>query len=585
MNFAEEAAKFADGILLNSYRKSCALSSYNIFELARTDSTDAQLKKYLEVIGKAFSYYLKPEDTRNPFVSSFMDKSITPDNFTNQEISFLEEVAVYFSNNISQARVNDILWLKLRKPVFAERAIQHYVDSAMEIFTLESWIESRDFIQRALGLASIFRRKNPALCENVANVLLKWVMEYRESETGFFIARAIDLLLQFGYGNPKELYDIAKALAKKGEAFQDYFKVQGYWESAIKCAQESGDLEDLYLAQKGLADSFANLSRSPGTSALSASGWMQQSIEIYKKVPNSKEVRESLYEELLAFQKASISEMQRFEYPLNVSELINNTISLFEGKNLRESLYLFAFRLVEPPNYSTLKEQAKRLSENSISHLFSSTYVDSEGKVVAHSSKNEANRVSESDLYKVVSLQHQIIVTGQLLPAIDIITMNHKLTERDFLTLASDNPFVSFGQEIIYAKGLYAGFNKDFIVSASLLVPLLENSIRHVLKSVGVRVSTLNTYGVQEELRLNALLEHEKSIELFGPDIIEDLRGLLIAKTYSNLRNKVSHGLLRSKEFFSFPTIYLWWLILRLCLTPHFELLNPENDTIPEVEI
>ncbi len=45
-----------------------------------------------------------------------------------------------------------------------------------------------------------------------------------------------------------------------------------------------------------------------------------------------------------------------------------------------------------------------------------------------------------------------------------------------------------------------------------------------------------------------------------------DLQGLLVERFGTNLRNKMSHGLMSQGEFSSFPVLYLWWLVLRICL-------------------
>ena len=96
----------------------------------------------------------------------------------------------------------------------------------------------------------------------------------------------------------------------------------------------------------------------------------------------------------------------------------------------------------------------------------------------------------------------------------------------------------------------------------------IENSLRTILRDHGVRTSTLNANGVQEVLRMGAILEHEKTTEIFGTDTVCELQGLLVDRTYGNLRNNFSHGLLTKEDFYQPCAIYLWWLVLHLCLAP-----------------
>jgi hypothetical protein len=92
--------------------------------------------------------------------------------------------------------------------------------------------------------------------------------------------------------------------------------------------------------------------------------------------------------------------------------------------------------------------------------------------------------------------------------------------------------------------------------------------------------SNLNN-GIQEEFNLNKLLnnyEEELNI-IFGEDLIFDLKGVFIERFGSNLRNKFAHGLMNNDSFYTAPSIYAWWLILRLCCIPNITLnQNKLND-------
>ncbi|WP_425487787.1 DUF4209 domain-containing protein [Microbulbifer rhizosphaerae] len=131
----------------------------------------------------------------------------------------------------------------------------------------------------------------------------------------------------------------------------------------------------------------------------------------------------------------------------------------------------------------------------------------------------------------------------------------------------------------------WSGLTRDFVTATSLLIPLLENSLRHVLKGAGERVSTLTPAGVQEVLRIGALLDHPKTLEIFGEDTVQDLKGILIDRTYGNLRNEVSHGLVSWSTFHQPHCVYLWWLILRFVLMPHYSSWSDQGEGDHEPEI
>jgi hypothetical protein len=50
----------------------------------------------------------------------------------------------------------------------------------------------------------------------------------------------------------------------------------------------------------------------------------------------------------------------------------------------------------------------------------------------------------------------------------------------------------------------------------------------------------------------------------FGKSIAFNLRGILVEKFGSNLRNEMAHGLAHAGSFYSPESVYLWWLALHL---------------------
>ncbi len=117
-----------------------------------------------------------------------------------------------------------------------------------------------------------------------------------------------------------------------------------------------------------------------------------------------------------------------------------------------------------------------------------------------------------------------------------------------------------------------------FLTATHLLIPQLESSVRYVLSRSGVIVSKLDSLGTQEEKDLGALLYEPRLEELLGEDLVFDLQGLLVERFGINLRNKMAHGLMKHDEFPSPIVLYLWWLVLRICLIYVLVNRNSERD-------
>jgi len=116
-----------------------------------------------------------------------------------------------------------------------------------------------------------------------------------------------------------------------------------------------------------------------------------------------------------------------------------------------------------------------------------------------------------------------------------------------------------------------AGMNGDFLVAVSLLTPQVENAVRIVLKKAGVVTSKIDMRNIEQERVLGALLDMDEAERVFGRDLMFDLRGLLVEKFGSNMRNELAHGLLDLDDFKGPDAEYLWWCALRLMFLPSLQ--------------
>jgi len=112
-----------------------------------------------------------------------------------------------------------------------------------------------------------------------------------------------------------------------------------------------------------------------------------------------------------------------------------------------------------------------------------------------------------------------------------------------------------------------AGFNMERVIVAHLLVPQIENSIRRILSNIGLITSKLDASLLQEEDKLDSLLRREKTEEIFGSDVVFNLKALLVSKYGANFRHNLAHGLVGEAECYSVVVAEIWWLVLRICRT------------------
>ena len=138
------------------------------------------------------------------------------------------------------------------------------------------------------------------------------------------------------------------------------------------------------------------------------------------------------------------------------------------------------------------------------------------------------------------------------------------------MPMLTNNPFVPVGREYLVAKGLVAGFNGKWIEATNILIPQFEEAIRYILKQNGEVVSGLDAKNLQDDRSLNKTLKSPLIDDILGKDLSFELKGLLISRFGANLRNRVSHGLMHTGEYYSYDTVYFWWIYLRLAYWPAF---------------
>src|SRR5207253_8393936 len=121
----------------------------------------------------------------------------------------------------------------------------------------------------------------------------------------------------------------------------------------------------------------------------------------------------------------------------------------------------------------------------------------------------------------------------------------HHIRMDDLEQIVVDSPFIPSGREFFFAKGLYAGLMGDYVVAAHLLIPQIENSIRHVLALHGAITSGFSRQDIQNHYDLNRVLTdaglEEKLTKIFGEDLVFELKGLLVQHFGANLRNEIAH--------------------------------------------
>jgi hypothetical protein len=499
------------------------------------------------------------------------------DNISNQHLEILKEIIPSISDAEIRARISDILWIKKKDYKCAFTAIDSYIESSEILEDPEHWTSSFYRIKRAVDLAAAIGKKTEKF-ENTIKHVETILEEYKGEDPKFLSIELMELLQEYKKGDIEKYALLSEKIALEAENDHNWWKAEHAWKTKAKWHRLAREIDKEREALKNRVESYVknaedDINKNP-PDYVNACGRIEDAIQEYRKIGNEKSSVEHLHQLLLEYQPKSILQMSSIPLEISVSEeQVNKAKEFVRGKTLRDAIFALA-SITYPPKVSKLKDDVEKIAtEHPLVHLFSAKIVNEEGKQIGSggsmlsSDPNERDKATKNNMFKHAMIYHQYIYLGAVEPARQQIIQDHNvIIVQDFLPLVSNNPFVPKGRELIYASGLFAGLNGDFLTSTHLLIPQLENSIRFILTKNGTIASGLDQYGTQNEYDLNVTLIMKELNEIMPEDIVFDLRGLLIERYGSNLRNRMAHGLIDYNEFEFSPEIrYLWWLTLNLC--------------------
>ena len=165
-------------------------------------------------------------------------------------------------------------------------------------------------------------------------------------------------------------------------------------------------------------------------------------------------------------------------------------------------------------------------------------------------------------------MHHQYMGVAVIRPAVEQIMREHAPSYRDVHEFVSGNPFVPFGREGLFAKGLLSGLRGDMVDALSVLLPQFENGLRHLLGSIGVETSSMDKMGNQDVFQMGRILGLPELERVLGADLVKDLKVLFMDEHGHKIRDRMSHGLMSPADYYSGVAYYTWWQVCRVCFHP-----------------
>ena len=591
----ESAAKERDGDSYSSRWTNLERAA----EQARSQG-DSKKSNALSLLAHITSMMLRPENRNNPFqpVVVFSNgRTAIPDDFTEPEINLLEQFIEDIEDHWLKARIADLVWLRSTKRDlrFALEAIDAYRSIPLDG---ETWAaEALGCWKRAISISMMLREgAGNRLADLESEVLALFFSATAEQR--FFALRLAEVMEEYSLGTAnlvsvsEQLRTIAEELETEGSpsSARSYFANAAVWFRRAGDEPESAKMT-LAEAETYVKEAEANLA-SDSPSNLLARTYYEKAIQTYRNIPHAHRESHQVDQRISELRNRlnetgplSLDEMTSIEGPtMDLAPFINDALTRVKGKTTQEAIRELSnlFRITA----GKMKEAAvKSLTETPFRATLSRTLMTHDGRAAARtpgfSSLSSAAENEVAIEAEMIQFQYEPLVSasamGYILPALEAISLEHRISEGYFIQLARVSPIVPPGRDKLYGKALYHGYNRDFASALHLLTPQIEHMVRHHLKVRQVTTTSLDREGIETENNLSTLVELPETKEIFGEDLTFELKALFCSPYGANLRNEVAHGLIEEAKCFSTHSVYAWWFSLKLAFNTWWNLQQKEK--------
>ena len=541
--------------------------------------------RVFELLAGVASINLKPWDRAEPYGLDrvYRDRrSIIPSDLKGEQPRVFSIVAPNIKNAALRGRLADIAWQNDRSQAeMARLAISSFCEvvqlvlegkAAFSPFKLKaSTCPVCDLLSRACYIYNAIGNKVPEVSE-LKTLIQDVFQDASDSRYEIGILNIGKLCLDWNVVAP----EVAGKVEEFASAADAHPRIErGLWKLVARGYRLSCNELDEHRCYKNAAECFVKLAFYAGGKGQVAASYISQAIEAYRKIPGTKKRRKDLQKFLRVAQNSIQDEMHISSTESDISAFVKEVRCLVAGKRLSKALGNFA-NLTNSPDTSFLQYGVKKLAEeNPLWAAVPFNRIDNAGRVVAKSpglfgggeDHDEAmrHRIAENE-----ALRRGCAVYGLIEPARRVIHSEHSLDQCYFLQIAEMSSFVPDDRVDVFALGFFRFFQGDFISAVYVLVPQIENSVRHILSLAGQDTSTILSDMTEESRSLPPMLNNcrEELKKILGSAIVFDMDNVFIFEGGPKIRHSIAHGLISGADCSSADAIYACWFIYRLSCLP-----------------
>lgn len=547
----------------------------------------------LQVLAMVSSAMLNAEEWLDPFTPAMQfggKRTVVPADLDADQVALLARIAPLVERDDLRARVADVAW------VYGDRSDIAMLDRAIDAYraaplTGDVWFSvGKDAWVRAFTLAARRGADGQARVQEMSDALKAQVLAGQVTDN-FRTVGFAETLRQHGRvdaAGRAEVRETLFALAAKASSvtprLSRHLEREALaWLGGSDAAATNAATER--VARTYIAEADSRIQTDPKAGALVEGHFLEKAIAVLRTIPRSYRLENGLDEliddlrtRLRESRESSMEQMICIQSdPVDLTDAVSYARSQVSGHADKFDA-LAAFATLAPPlDEASTRENAAKMLEGTISHIFGSSTFSSDFRKIA-SRPGSSGQTDEdavwAEMVRTVFFHSQLLGKGIIQPAQEVLTTEHRFSRQYMVSLCVESPMVPEGHETLWGDGLALGLGGNYGAAVSVLVPQLEQAVRVMLRRHDVHTLFVDEHGVESEKSLNALLDMTEAEEIFGAGMVMEMKAMLVVQGGPNLRNDVAHGLLDDNSAWSYSALYMWWFCLRLVTWPVIEMMD-----------
>ncbi|MDM7947182.1 MAG: hypothetical protein QUV20_12695 [Oceanibaculum nanhaiense] len=544
---------------------------------------DTESEKALGVLSQISGYHFEPNDRTEPFGPLAVmggQRSTIPTDLLADQVEILSRFASEVSHPAFRARLADVCWLLNKRDVTSGlRAVASYVECVKKVLNGEAQFDfdemnpasvpATEYLTRAATIARSMGWKRDEF--DPLRQIIAGVSQYAlDKDDGWGFIHIGPINLSNHVWDPARIGKVAETLAVSDKLSPDHAGRRELWELAARAYHQAKDSENNNRCSIAAAETFVADADLRPDSAFVQTHFLNQAIQALRPIPGTAARRRALQNRLNAVQLSIPDEMSSFSHETDITELVQATEATARGKTLPEALRAL-FTCEKSPDPKILRDEVLSAAYGTLSALFSTTVSDSQGRTrfiapgLASDGPPDENQVRFL-INKHDQIRRSLVVSARINPIRRVLWEEHSVSVEALLPLMQASPFVPPNHEYTFAIGAARFIGGNEIEAAHLILPQLENSLRHTLSLAGVDTNRMNQDGTQEEAMLSRILEdfREPLLRFLPASLIQEIEILFNFRGGPSIRHELAHGKMTDGEFWSPDVTYSIWLVLKI---------------------